>query len=435
MSDFLKSLLDKNTGSQTGELIGAFLSNRNKKDNRARNVLLASLFFNAKEANMQGRVQKNLEELERQKTFDTAKMTNQYNLYDKLMTDDEAFKKDKNYFKIQSEAEFARLNPNYDLSTADARTIRQQEINEYEQELINIHNEKIKTGNITKRLSKEEFMKPLEDYYIQQGKQIAAPKNVSLVHKAFDFVRPGKRKQNLQNITKDQALRSNFAYLLDPTVIQGKASIDLYRDPNQFKYNKTEAASYIVQTYGDNDLTTNIINSIQNDSSESFTINDLKGKVLTNKINENINVINKEIKLAQDKYDIKYARDNEIKISDIDKTDDNYLTGQRIFVDMETGLGDPETNKARYLLQQLETEKNPQLKRVIQKQINELSIGTTDRIIISNVVQNLNNPLIMGAIQQRINNGDFINMDDYINQSVSQSYDNLDNIIKAIPTE
>ena len=320
MSAFLISLLDKNPGSQTGELIGAYLSGRDKKDNRARNVLLASLFFNAKEAAMQSKVTKQLEELERQKTFDTAKITNQYNLYDKLMTDDEAFKKDKNYFKIQSEAEFARLNPNYDLSTEDARKIRKQEIDEYEQELINIHNEKIKTGNIKKRLSKEEFMKPLEDYYIQQGKQIAAPKNISLVHKAFDFVRPGKRKQDLQNITRDQALRSNFAYLLDPTVIQGKASIDLYRDPNQFKYNKTEAASYIVQTYGDNDLSTNIINSIQDDSSESFTLNDLKGKVLTNKINKNINVINNEIKLAQDKYDIKYARDNQIEIADIDKT-------------------------------------------------------------------------------------------------------------------
>ena len=435
MSDFLKSLLDKNPGSQTGELIGAYLSGRDKKDNRARNVLLASLFFNAKEAAMQSKVTKQLEELERQKTFDTAKITNQYNLYDKLMTDDEAFKKDKNYFKIQSEAEFARLNPNYDLSTEDARKIRNQEIDEYEQELINIHNEKIKTGNIKKRLSKEEFMKPLEDYYIQQGKQIAAPKNISLVHKAFDFVRPGKRKQDLQNITRDQALRSNFAYLLDPTVIQGKASIDLYRDPNQFKYNKTEAASYIVQTYGDNDLSTNIINSIQDDSSESFTLNDLKGKVLTNKINENINVINNEIKLAQDKYDIKYARDNQIEIADIDKTNESYLKGQRIFVDMETGLGDPETNKARYLIQQLEEETNPQLRRVIQKQINELSTGTTDRIIISNVVQNLNNPLIMGAIQQQINNGDFTNIDDYINQSVSQSYDYIDKIIKAIPTD
>ena len=223
--------------------------------------------------------------------------------------------------------------------------------------------------------------------------------------------------------------------MLDPTVIQGKASIDLYRDPNQFKYNKTEAASYIVQTYGDNDLSTNIINSIQDDSSESFTLNDLKGKVLTNKINENINVINNEIKLAQDKYDIKYARDNQIEIADIDKTNESYLKGQRIFVDMETGLGDPETNKARYLIQQLEEETNPQLRRVIQKQINELSTGTTDRIIISNVVQNLNNPLIMGAIQQQINNGDFTNIDDYINQSVSQSYDYIDKIIKAIPTD
>ena len=78
MSDFLKSLLDKNPGSQTGDLIGAFLSNRDKKDNRARNVLLASLFFNAKEASMQSKVRKNLEELERQKTLEVAKLNNQW---------------------------------------------------------------------------------------------------------------------------------------------------------------------------------------------------------------------------------------------------------------------------------------------------------------------------------------------------------------------
>ena len=34
---------------------------------------------------MQSKVTKQLEELERQKTFDTAKITNQYNLYDKLL--------------------------------------------------------------------------------------------------------------------------------------------------------------------------------------------------------------------------------------------------------------------------------------------------------------------------------------------------------------
>ena len=67
MSDFLKSLLDKNPGSQTGELIGAYLSGRDKKDNRARNVLLASLFFNAKEASMQSKVRKNLSDLKHPK--------------------------------------------------------------------------------------------------------------------------------------------------------------------------------------------------------------------------------------------------------------------------------------------------------------------------------------------------------------------------------
>jgi len=210
----------------------------------------------------------------------------------------------------------------------------------------------------------------------------------------------------------------------------------LYRDPNQFKYNKTEASSYIIQTYGDNDLSTNIINSIQDDSSESFTINDLKGKVLTNKINENFNTINNEIKLAQDKYDIKYARDNQIKIADIDKTNESYLKGQRIFVDMETGLGDPETNKARYLLQQLEEETNPQLKRVIQKQINELTTGTLDRLITNNVLQTITiGTVTRASIDQQINNGVYDDINDYITQAISQSYDNLDNIIKAIPTE
>ena len=78
MSDFLKSLLDKNPGSQTGELIGAYLSGRDKKDNRARNVLIASLFFNAKEAAMQSKVRKQLEELERNKTLEVAKLNNQW---------------------------------------------------------------------------------------------------------------------------------------------------------------------------------------------------------------------------------------------------------------------------------------------------------------------------------------------------------------------
>jgi len=59
------SLLGRSSGSSWGDIAGAYLSGGRKKDNRARNVLLATLFFNAKEANMQNKVLKNLEELEK----------------------------------------------------------------------------------------------------------------------------------------------------------------------------------------------------------------------------------------------------------------------------------------------------------------------------------------------------------------------------------
>ena len=51
------SLLGKSSGSSWGEIAGAYLSGGRKKDNRARNVMLATLFFNAKEANMQATIE------------------------------------------------------------------------------------------------------------------------------------------------------------------------------------------------------------------------------------------------------------------------------------------------------------------------------------------------------------------------------------------
>ena len=42
------SLLGKSAGTSWGEIAGAYLTRGRKQDNRARNVLLATLFFNAK---------------------------------------------------------------------------------------------------------------------------------------------------------------------------------------------------------------------------------------------------------------------------------------------------------------------------------------------------------------------------------------------------
>lgn len=432
------SLLGKESGSSWSDIASAYFTKGKKKDKKARNILLASLFFNAREARMQSNVVKNLEELERQKTFDNAQVTNRWNAYNTLMDNDAAFKKDPNYFKIQAEAEFARKNPNFDLSTQDARNTRTQEILDYEQALKDLHMEKLKTGNVGKRLSKEEFFKPFEDYYVSQTRKIAAPENISLVHKGFSFL-TGDKKQKLSEIElkrqREAATRTSFEYLLSPDVIKDKASIDLYRDPNEFTYTKDEAASYIIQTYGDNVLSSNVIKEIQSDTSEDFTLNDLKGKILTTKINEDEITIRNEIQKNQTIFKSIYARRNGIEVNAVNEKDEEYLKERQAYVDLQTGLGDEQVNKARVLIQQLKQTEDPRLKAVIDKQIDDLSVGTLDRMIISNVLQ-LTTPgtLEFEEIKNQIGEGKpYASMNDYITQAISQSYTNLETIRNIRP--
>lgn len=432
------SLLGRDSSSSWKDIAGAYLSGGRKKDNRARNVLLATLFFNAKEARMQSNVVNNLKELERQKTFDNAQVTNRWNAYNTLMDNDASFKKDPNYFKIQAEAEFARKNPNFNLNTQDARNTRKEEILEYEQALKDLHMEKLKTGNVGKRLSKEEFFKPFEDYYVSESRKIAAPENISLVHKGFSFL-TGNKKQKLSELEskrqREAATRTSFEYLLSPDVIQDKASIDLYRDPNEFSYTKDEAASYIITTYGDNVLSSNVIKEIQDDVSEGFTLNDLKGKILTTKINEDEITIRNEIKKNQSIFKTIYARRNNIAIDDVNEKDENYLKERQAYVDLETGLGDEEVNKARVLIQQLKQTNEPKLKAVINKQIDDLTLGTLDRMIVSNVLQ-LTTPgtLEFEEIKNQIGEGKtYSTMNEYISHAISQSYTNLDTIRQSRP--
>tara|TARA_A100000171_G_scaffold5260_1_gene4319 strand:- start:1249 stop:2766 length:1518 start_codon:yes stop_codon:yes gene_type:complete len=200
MSDFLKSLLDKNTGSQTGELIGAYLSNRNKKDNRARNVLLASLFFNAKEANMQSKVRKNLEELERQKTLEVAKLNNQWTKRVDLSNQYENIQKNGalNYYRADAEKAFEDAHT----QEKELMSLQGGDIAKYKLDWMTDYSNKqndefMQTYNkLDKSITtKEEFTKPYMDYYLAQQNKIASPANVSLVHRAFSKIGIGKDKE------------------------------------------------------------------------------------------------------------------------------------------------------------------------------------------------------------------------------------------------
>lgn len=185
------SLLGKSAGTSWGEIAGSYLSGGRKKDNRARNVLLATLFFNAKEAQMQSNVLKNLKENEKNYTYDKLKLTETLNNREALLLDNKSYEdKGRDYFFIKAKNDY---NAKYDGLGIDFKNYtnlqeKLKDINtmadEYEKNhLANMQNiEKSKEGRI---LTKEELLSDVDKYYANKQKMIASPENISLVHKGF----------------------------------------------------------------------------------------------------------------------------------------------------------------------------------------------------------------------------------------------------------
>ena len=449
MATDFKSLLGQSSGKSFGELAGAYFSQNNKKSNRSRNLLLASVFFNAREAKMQSEVLKNLQDNEKQKIFEQANVNDKWEKYNQLITDDKAYKLDKNHFRLKAENEFSRLNPNFDLSTQSARDARKQEISDYEKGLIDTHNTRMLQGKIrddkggATYLTKEQFNKPFEDYYLNKQRATAAPKNLSLVHNAFSKIGIGgidKLEEQLTDAKKAEALRTTYDYLLDPVNIDGDAAIDLYRDPNQFTYNATEAASFVLKTYGDNNLSSNMINSIQTsllkDKDKTYSANDLKSLALTTKVNENKLKITKEIKDAGEKFDALYENRG-VDIPKLGTDGQKSVERQRYeldridYIDLQTGLGDENTVKARQLIRRIDSETDPQVKKILRSELRNLQVGTVERLALTPALNSIADPLMLARIQGKIKLGEYKDLDDWFGSTVSLTLDKLDKYLKT----
>ena len=112
MADDFKSLLGKSSGSSWGELAGTYFSKNNKKSNRSRNILLASLFMNAAESTMQSKVMKNLQDLEDDKTIEKAKLASQWKKRTDIETNYKAIQDQGTlgYYEDQAEKAFQAAN-------------------------------------------------------------------------------------------------------------------------------------------------------------------------------------------------------------------------------------------------------------------------------------------------------------------------------------
>ena len=234
------SLLGRSSGASWGDIAGAYLSGGRKKDNRARNVLLATLFFNAKEANMQSNVLKNLKENEKNYTYDKLKLTETLNNREALLLDNKSYEdKGRDYFFIKAKNDY---NAKYDGLGIDFKNYtnlqeKLKDINEMADEyeknhLANMKNiERSEEGRI---LTKEELLSDVDKYYANKQKMIAAPENISLVHKGFKKIGGifNKDRQTEYEIN-DENYKTSYNNIMDKINQSYTPNKYIDRDKNQ----------------------------------------------------------------------------------------------------------------------------------------------------------------------------------------------------------
>ena len=257
------SLLGKSAGTSWGEIAGAYLTKGKKKDKKARNILLATLFFNVKEAQMQSRVLKNLKELDESKTIELAKLNKQWEKRTGLQTEYDNIQKNGalDTYKNKIEKDFAEAHVGnkeiINMSSGDVADYKLNWMNtkakEYEDEFMQRYQ------GIDKGITvKEEFTKPYMDYYKAQKEKIMNPKNVSLVHNMFSKIGFGNKDEELNaEVEKLEKVRN-----LNQQRIQGFTQADI----KQIKLQKASEDKLLGLKINDADLNTLMSNTSLGDT-------------------------------------------------------------------------------------------------------------------------------------------------------------------------
>jgi len=200
MADDFKSLLGKGSGQSWGELAGSYFSQNNKKSNRSRNILLASLFMNAAEARMQSKAMTNLQDLEDSKAIEKAKLAAQWKKRTDLET---AYKNIQDqgalgYYEDQAEKAFQQANAENskwaNLSSGAIVKAKQEWKEAWAQNKANTEVLNPYKGIDTSITTLEEFSKDYNDYYKAQKRNYASPKNISVVHNLFSKIGIGGKE-------------------------------------------------------------------------------------------------------------------------------------------------------------------------------------------------------------------------------------------------
>lgn len=463
--EILSGLLSRQDSGGTFKDIAAdFFSGRSNDKKRARNVMIGSMLLGAKEMSMQNNVIKNLEENERQRTYDLANVTSKWEKYDELMKADEAYKADPFYFRDKAKEKYNQVWGNKDLNMnlQENKNFMQKEIEDYERALKNLHEQKIKTGDIDKRLTKEQFFKPFEDYYTTRQADIAAPKNLSIVHSAWNRLTKGKQTPLTEaEITakKGTATRSAFDYLLDPSVVSKTEQIERERDPSTVTYSKEEAQRFIVDTMAPTDPARGkALREFDFSKKTQWTENDLT--LYTVAAQTDFNVILEKNRVINNAFDATWKEEN--NVTEIPKTNSeeylSYYLQKQNNLDEANGTGSAEVRELRSNIFELEEMKqtisnskfadNPQehpLYPVQKKLESDIKLAGVDKLtfqmfnfVQAKLLDPLDGPIIKSSIRSEAKKEpgydpdiayEYETLNQYISENVSELVSGYETIL------
>jgi|TARA_Y100000289_G_scaffold47523_1_gene47812 Skp family chaperone for outer membrane proteins len=395
----IKNLIKTNkSGAGMGELLSAYFQSKNKESKKLRNILVGTLGVNIAENVMQRKVNKNLEDLERQRIFELGGMNAKWEAMQNLIADEKAYRADNNYFRQQAVTKFNEMYPDFKLDTAleSEKKEREQEIEDYASALLENHQAKVNTGNFDVKMTKETFFKPFDDHYVDRAREINAPKNKSLVHAGWARLTEGRKAKN--PLTPDKieerrklAHRGNFGYLLDPDEIKSGDEIRFSRDPSDYVFTDTEARTAILSYNLDRSVKQSLLQNL--DVETSYTRKGLQDYVAIQVLD--FDETNAKFESAYRSYD---------NINNI--TDDNrpaapvegeapsneykkYVQRRTVFAIQQTGIGDKEQAEFLSNVYALEDAKargaDDNLINYLQNEISKATETTVDRVIINQI--------------------------------------------------
>lgn len=395
----IKDLIKTNkSGAGMGELLSAYFQSKNKESKKLRNILVGTLGVNIAEDVMKRKVNKNLQDLERQRIFELGGMNAKWEAMQNLIADEKAYRADNSYFRQQAVTKFNEMYPDFKLATAldSEKKEREQEIEDYAKALQKNHEDKVNTGNFDVKMTKETFFKPFDDHYVDRAREINAPKNKSLVHAGWARLTEGRKAKN--PLTPDKieerrklAHRGNFGYLLDPDEIKSGDEIRFSRDPSDYTFTDTEARTAILSYNLDELVKQSLLQNL--DAETSYTRKGLQDYVAIQVLD--FDETNAKFESAYRSYDnVNNITDDNRPAAPAEgeapsKEYKNYVQRRNVFAIQQTGIGDKEQAEFLSNVYALEDAKargaDDNLINYLQNEISKATETTVDRVIINQI--------------------------------------------------